>query len=240
MADERLPLLSREELIDLARTEGLIVSPEADRGSVMELIADLQASFDDDADEFRSLHPVVTKYGTRVVAESTHPRDAVPQRYNLTSIVFLLRDVNWAFAYWDVDRARVRDIERDPRFNGLALRVYELDDDPAGDDRVRSYFDIPIQLEDDSWYIYLPHDDQTYAVDLIELVGSGFRRLARSNTIMTPRASDSGQRLSSTEQALELAEYADSDMAGVYSSMDAIPQRIISFYESDTLAARDS
>jgi hypothetical protein len=144
----------------------------------------------------------------------------LPQRYNETRVVLMVRDPHWAYAYWDVEEAQAARVRRDSSFEQLVLRVQDLQ--PA------SSFDIPLQWSDSSWYIYLPNQDADYLLELGYLSSGRFRLLARSNPVHTPRESVAGEAPEEGESLfLGLAPEAFAAPSSAMSS-EAIPQRILS------------
>lgn len=111
----------------------------------------------------------------------------LPESYNETRIVLLLRDPGWAFAYWDLRNTDRHEFQRSDTFEGLLLRVFTLPRSDARIDEARDRFDIPITLLDERWYINLPEQETCYRLELVALIDEGERRLATSNVIYAPR-----------------------------------------------------
>ncbi|MEA4859659.1 hypothetical protein SDC9_77832 [bioreactor metagenome] len=88
----------------------------------------------------------------------------LPESYLDTSIHLLLRDPQWAFAYWSLSPASNLMIfgEDGQEKSNLFLRVQETNLSTKG---VRT-FDISISLEDTQWNINLPNIGSSYVVDL--------------------------------------------------------------------------
>ena len=105
----------------------------------------------------------------------------IPDRYNRTKIVFMVRDPHWAFAYWEIANKTLEKLPDKVDSRSLILRVHETESVQ------QSSFDIPIQFGDSSWYIYLPNQDCSYILELGIICQGRYRCLARSNTIHTPR-----------------------------------------------------
>ncbi len=78
-------------------------------------------------------------------------RFPIPERYNETKIVLLLRDPQWAFAYWDRSTDTVHEnFQKDMFFEGYFLRVFEYDTAGSGGEFSDSFFDIPVSDTDNS------------------------------------------------------------------------------------------
>lgn len=111
----------------------------------------------------------------------------IPENYPKTSIQLLLRDPFWAYAYWDINQFELQVIlTRHP--NALFyLRVYEMKQCCADPENILGSFDIPIKVEDSSWYINLPNPGRVYQVDLIcEDADGELKQLCRSTMLESP------------------------------------------------------
>jgi hypothetical protein len=101
----------------------------------------------------------------------------------------MLRDPAWAFAYWDIRKSKRREYQNASQFDGIFLRVIELEDDSEREFRIRDAFEIPVKLEDSSWYIHLPSQDTIYRIQLIAKNAHRRELLAVSNSVSVPRGS---------------------------------------------------
>jgi uncharacterized protein len=99
--------------------------------------------------------------------------EKLPVYAGITKLVLMPRDPWWVFAYWEVDRSQ---------FGGkaLILRVYRKDN--------QLYASISVG-DANSWYINLPEPSDTIRGELGYMkYDGGFRLIAVSNTVITPRA----------------------------------------------------
>ncbi|MBU8913164.1 MAG: DUF4912 domain-containing protein, partial [Spirochaetales bacterium] len=131
-----------------------------------------------------------TKYDNRAdgeIAADDGEDIELPDSYNETRIVLLLRDPAWAFAYWDLQTAHSEAFRRSDRFEGLLLRVYSLESPVQSISKCRASFDIPVMLHDKGWYIHLPEQESNYRLSLIAVDGGAERLLALSNVVAVPR-----------------------------------------------------
>jgi hypothetical protein len=151
----------------------------------------------------------------------------IPAGYDETKVVLMVRDPHWAFAYWDIKKAKAREIKSYSDFESLLLRVYEVDNEDLSYSDTGSSFDIPIQFTDNSWYIYLPDADHSYFLELSFQSGGRYQVLTRSNIIRTPREtiSECGAVQGGKMAALIEEIYHQSRRSSV--SSITIPQRII-------------
>lgn len=130
-----------------------------------------------------------TKYDIQAAALEYRAEEEVelPDSYNETRVVLMLRDPSWAFAYWDLKDSDREAFHRSESFEGLILRVYSLDEPETTLEAARQRFDIPVTLLDNRWYINLPDQETFYRLALVASNGHSERRLAVSNVIIVPR-----------------------------------------------------
>jgi hypothetical protein len=104
----------------------------------------------------------------------------------------LVRDPEWIFAYWDVDPSALKDLARSLGERGLALSRLTLRvQDPVSG----GASDILLPPGARWWYIRTDSARRSYRAELGVTLPSGeFRRLAESNTVVTPRVGPSPQR----------------------------------------------
>lgn len=222
MIRESLQSIALQELVALAREEGYEVDGAADRAALTEFILEnlRERAREKEQENSPSVQVEESKFQiTETEAAGSAGPDSFPvaDRYNQTRIVFMVRDPHWAFAYWDLeDKWREKlPVKDQPHY--LVLRVRELGDQDSADGEGKSFFDIPIQLGDASWYIYLPDQDCRYILELAVVVKGKHTCLARSNPIRTPRDfSLAGPEV--------LSQYGTLYPAG---DSEAIPQRIL-------------
>jgi hypothetical protein len=112
-----------------------------------------------------------------------------PETYGADRVRLLVRDPEWIFAYWDVDAVGMKDLGRRLGERGLALSrltLRVLDPVSGGSS------DILIPPGARWWYIRTDAARRTYRAELGVTLPSGeFRRLAESNTVVTPRVGPS-------------------------------------------------
>ena len=236
MTRERLQLMSTEELLALARCEGEEVPEPADRESLIDSIVE---GFEEQKRERQeennpsvrveeSKFEVLSGEEPALTGAEVFP---IPKRYNQTRITFMVRDPHWAFAFWEIDdqdTARVRKAGPDQ----MLLRVHDIELLDYDGSRSNFSFDIPIQLADSSWYIYLPNQDCAYVLELGMIRGGRYTCLTRSNVIRTPRetpvlgSASEGQSAEAAEVFLDLI--SELEVFGRYASGEIIPQRILS------------
>jgi hypothetical protein len=114
------------------------------------------------------------------------------ETYGLNRVWLLVRDPEWIFAYWDVSPAAMKDLGRSLGERGLALSRLTL---RVVDPVSGGSSDILLPPGARWWYIRTDSARRTYRAELGVTLPSGeFRRLAGSNTVVTPRVGPSPQR----------------------------------------------
>jgi hypothetical protein len=115
-----------------------------------------------------------------------------PETYGVNRVRLLVRDPEWIFAYWDVSPAAMKDLGRSLGERGLALSrltLRVLDPVSGGSS------DILLPPGARWWYIRTDSARRSYRAELGVTLPSGeFRRLAESNTVVTPRVGPSAER----------------------------------------------
>jgi hypothetical protein len=220
MTRESLQALPLEELVALAREEGYEEGGAGDRAILTEFI--LESLKDRAREKERENSPSTRVEESKYQTTDPQSRDRlgsviypIADRYNQTRLVFMVRDPYWAFAYWEMDNKTLGKLsEREDNIR-LILRVHETEPAQA------SSFDIPIQLSDSSWYIYLPKQDCSYILELGFIDHDSYSALASSNPIHTPRESFAQNPDYSEEM------YPDFNPFSGISGSESIPQRIL-------------
>jgi hypothetical protein len=140
-------------------------------------------------DQIRSAKYLPRELPRRLFEEE---RFLFPETYGVNRIRLLVRDPEWIFAYWDVSPATMKELakgvgERTLALSRLTLRV--LDPVSGGSS------DILLPPGARWWYIRTDSARRTYRAELGVTLPSGvFRRLAESNTVVTPRVGPSSER----------------------------------------------
>ncbi len=235
MKRDFLEALSVEELCQVGRDLGIDIYSLIKKADLVELI------FENLEPEEESNNLLINGEGlkytpARCIAEESlesieYP---IPERYDETKIVLMLRDPDWAFAYWDIETSLTAGLKSDEKFSSLILRVYDNND--------RSfYFDIKIQFSDMGWYIKLPRRDSSYVIELGYISGGMYTVLAESNTIYTPCGSLAAEKdlkwySDTTERLIDLSQ---TGLLSPEKSEDIISQRIISFSSSSYIQHKE-
>lgn len=237
MIKERLLELSDEIIREIARREGVHFSAETGREELVEQI--LEAHDEDrlDREVLNNLAMRIKEKKYEVVRDEdifySHDNEyPIPQSYNETKISLMLRDPYWAFCYWEIFPSEAAEIKRSEGLTELFLRVYTLPDGELTIKSFNDYFDIPISLSDERWYINLPQCGIRYCIDLISMTKGSQKRLCRSNIISSPRGDVQEEMKSSDNPLLETLFLSGLFDVNIADEKDEIPQRIISLIDS--------
>lgn len=146
----------------------------------------------------------------------------IPERYNETRLVIMVRDPQWCFAYWDIsdhDREQHNVDEK-----SLHVRIYRLLA-PENVEHKFEHLDIEVGHHFGSWYIMLGMPNQYYVGELGYYNEDGsFVVLSRSSIIYAPR--DTYSDLYDDEwlipEELERILYGEVDPAEVLSSASVL------------------
>ena len=243
MDRERMQALSLKTLQNLALKEGIEEEFFHDRQKLIEQI--IEAKEEDREERAISNNCAMRLKGKKydimrdeevetVITENYN----LPDRYNETRIVLLLRDPLWAYAYWDIKDTELAELHADPFYNGLFLRVYELKDPTPAKKTVLDFFDIPIKESDDCWYINLNKAGRYYCVELFSEVHSKVTPLCVSNVVHSPLGYIAEHRddFFNDPDSMMIILSGLWDYEPGEDEQTAIPQRIISILDSQEIS----
>ncbi len=122
--------------------------------------------------------------------------DTLPASYNTTQVTLIARDPYWIHAYWDIapDSVRAAEARLGNGAVGAAfvLRMYDVTAVDFDGSNANHWFDVEVGAEARDWYVNLWCDNVAYCAEIGLRASDGrFCALARSNVVMTPRASAS-------------------------------------------------
>lgn len=242
MTRERLQELSEEVLKRIAQREGIHNLDHFDREKVIDLILEALEEDRTERDKINNAamrlehkkYDILRDEELIILSQDEFP---LPEDYNETRIVALLRDPRWVYAYWDINKAEYEKLEEEPFFEGYFLRVYEFHGDQVTKGNTVDYFEIPIDKNDDSWYINLNHTGSDYCVELCCKVMHEERSLAMSNKVHSPL----GYFARNKEEFLNDSDTMVLMLSGLWDydeqdhRRDEIPQRIISILDTHNI-----
>ena len=159
------------------------------RGAAAEDLARRSVAGLSEEDQIRAAKYLPRELPKKVFEEE---RFLFPESYGVNRVRLLVRDPEWIFAYWDVSASAMKDLgkslgERALALSRLTLRV--IDPVSGGSS------DILLPPGARWWYVRTDSARRTYRAELGVILPSGeFRRLAESNTVVTPRVGPSAER----------------------------------------------
>jgi hypothetical protein len=238
MIRDRLEALSLESLRRIAVQYDIDVTVDMTRETLVDLIFDAleENRLEKEAADTNPVKVEEKKYvlfeGAELEGVHDFPDDAeLPDDYNETRIVLLVRDPAWAFAYWEIGRSTLDELgEQDEDALDLLLRVSGSEDRALTDPE---RFDIPVQASDRNWYINLPTPETYYRIDLIARGEEGETLLASSNTILVPPGALSDGRGDAVSASDHVLAYSGLDKLDVASYGNTIPQRILGLMDEN-------
>ena len=242
MTRERLQSLSMAALQDIARKKNIPHHRDISSEQLIEVILD---AIEDDRDEREMMNNPAMRVSEKkydiihdddYAGEEEGSEFPIPESYNETKIMLLLRDPQWAFAYWDIKDTDIAAINENPSTLRLYIRVHEISGESlSAETRVTSH-DIPVKFSDKSWYINLPKAGVNYCLELACRDGRTHTVLCRSNTVHSPRGTLPGDYLEdlkkSADEILMLSGLPDVDRSAL---SEGIPQRVISLLDTQYL-----
>ncbi len=234
MTRARLETLTVDALDRIAEQYGIDLPSRTDKETLVALICETleEIRIERDSDNNNPIRIEEKKYGPGYDDETgaDGQDEELPQGYNETRIVLMLRDPAWAFAYWDLSEARAKRYKRNPEFHGMLIRVFELSDPIDDRDAVVDSFDIPVQPTDSRWYINLPEQNTNYRLELIARYGDAEEILARSNIVSVPKGFFADDSTASFQEDAIVA-LSGIEHLGVPAFGNRIPQRIMAHLE---------
>ncbi len=180
---EKLSLLSDEELRLLAEKMGIYVPEGLDRVFLIEEIID---AFEDDTAEKSFSHDTPDHVeekkltGTGFIPGRLE-EIAIPDHYNETYIVAIVRDPLWIFSFWDIAESVREKIIAEMEEPKLLLRASESNDAESA-----FHYEISANFDDRKWYINVPYAKRSYRIDLCVAKFQKIKVLARSNIVRMP------------------------------------------------------
>lgn len=206
MTREELAGNTKKELIDIAKSLGVKGTAKLTREELIEHILLLDTPFSANPEDEKLISHHLEESlndGSSLVTQPSIPEhltkkavygeteQAIPENYNETRIVLLVRDPYWLYCYWEIDTETKNRLSQ--QFGGfyqipLILRVYDITNITFDGNNSNSYFDVKINNNARSWYINVGQPNRSFCIDIGFLQSNGsFYTIARSNTVTTPR-----------------------------------------------------
>jgi hypothetical protein len=134
-----------------------------------------------------------------------------PESYGQNRVRLLVRDPEWIFAYWDVKPESLEELAKSIGARALALSRLTL---RVVDPVSGGSSDILLPPGARWWYVRTDAARRSYRAELGVTLPSGqFRKLAESNTVVTPRVGPSPERARRRMSYRAAGELAPADAA---------------------------
>ncbi len=141
-----------------------------------------------------------------------------------TNLVFLPRDPEWAYVFWQISEAD-RDKAQSLGANKLCLRLYDVTGTKDGDFNQGTLREIAVDSYSTEWYLPIPVSDRDYKVELGYRYGFKWMSLAFSSAGHVPNSQPSEQILdkfvpfnleSTSETNLAITNTDESEINGLH------------------------
>lgn len=132
----------------------------------------------------------------------------LPEAYEHPSITLMPRDPHWIYAFWDVSEFAMKQAKEQigPLFkkSKFTIRVHDASEISTSLKKTSLSFDIDIDPKAQGWYVNSSRDNMAYYADFgVRTPRGDFYPIARSNTVLTPRASEGEHRRVSWKKVVE-------------------------------------
>jgi hypothetical protein len=181
--------LSMRQLRELARTLGIQRYSAQDRGGLAEAIADRSG-------EAGAVLPETSVPAGRTVAALEADMPPAPRPAAETRVVFLPRDPQWAYVFWDISEDD-RTGALHAGASQLCLRVADVTGLAGGSSHPHTLQEVVVDSHATEWYLPVPLSDRDYRVELgyRKGAGGGWISLAYSSVARVPSLHPSEQIL---------------------------------------------
>jgi hypothetical protein len=194
-----LASMSMRQLRELARSLGISRYSAQNREGLAEAIAD-KASLNPQAEaaaapmgmaavELAPEAPVVPDL--RAIEQDMAP---APRPQAETRVVFLPRDPQWAYAFWEISESD-REAALAAGATQLCLRVADVTGLPGGSSHPHTLQEVVVDSHATEWYLPVPLSDRDYRVELGFRSAGGWVSLAFSSVARVPALHPSEQIL---------------------------------------------
>ena len=111
---------------------------------------------------------------------------AAPRPSLKTSVVFLPRDPQWAFVYWEISAQDQQNVQA-AKAEQLVLRVWDVTGLPAGSVHLHTLQELLVNALAREWFVPVPMSDRDYQVELgYRIAGGGWLSVAVSAPARMP------------------------------------------------------
>ena len=111
-----------------------------------------------------------------------------------TRVVFLPRDPQWAYVFWEISDADRKVAQKDGA-SRLCLRLADVTGMQDGNAHPHTLQEVPVDSHSTEWYLPVPLCDRDYRVELGYRIGASWMSLAFSSVARVPALHPSEQIL---------------------------------------------
>lgn len=155
-----LESLSSAELISLADDYGIDIPDNLNRRFIIGELLEVAQEQKNESSEMNEEN-----------IEDSRVNDELPSGFNETQISVVLRNPAWAYVFWDISEAGVKQIEESSRFSKLVLRILYFENEE--DTQPLDYYDINVSLDTRAQYVLLENNRKFFRVDLVAIFNDG-------------------------------------------------------------------
>ena len=215
---------SKDELLRLTlrqlRQEASKLSVPLYSRKTKAVLVDLIIKYQAKKNNLKSISRVETDKDQVVKQSSELPKSIE----NKTNLVFLPRDPEWAYVFWQISEAD-RNKAQSLGANKLCLRLYDVTGTHGGDYNQGTLREIAVDSFSTEWYLPIPVADRDYKVELGYRYGFKWMSLAFSSAGHVPNSQPSEQILdkfvpfnleSSSETNLAITNSDESEINGLH------------------------
>ena len=235
MTRDRLKSLSYSSLKEIAKREGIVNYQNLPVGKLIEAVIE---ALEENKNERITLDNVIIRgeekkydiFRDEEIVSQDIADYPIPETYNESKVHLMQVEPLLAYAYWDFSEKDRMIYANTSKQEKLFLRVYEELNEKE-DKNSSIFFDIPIKIKDDNWYINLPHKNASYYIKIILFMYGEEKILCTSNVITSPSKTieDVNTDYALINEDIILLAGFDSFDENMSQDTDLIPQRIISF-----------
>ena len=109
-----------------------------------------------------------------------------------TRVVFLPRDPQWAYVFWEMSESDRKVAQRDGA-SRLCLRLADVTGMQSGNAHPHTLQEVPVDSHSTEWYLPVPVCDRDYRVELGYRIGTNWMSLAFSSVARVPALHPSEQ-----------------------------------------------
>jgi len=126
--------------------------------------------------------------------ESKSSNESTYSNSSETKVVFLPRDPEWAYVFWDISDADRSNAQKEGA-NRLCLRLADVTYSDKGEANPGTFQEVVVDSHSTEWYLSIPLGGRDYKVELGYRIGHKWMSLAHSSSAKVPSLHPSDQIL---------------------------------------------